>query len=419
MAAAPAYESAAAILSPPSDADTLGLFTPQDSDAKAKEDYINSHPLTASLRANPDFTESRPHMKIPPSWRRHNLTGGTLVGPGKITIPPFSWTERGGKSYVQITHVGTDLCGHMGIIHGGFLATMLDEGLARCCFPALPYNVGLTAKLEINYKAPAMANQYLVLRATTVKVEGRKAWVEGQIETLPAEEGQQPVVLATASALYISPRQAPPSNITWHPSLTRHERNQLRRQRGFTVWFTGLSASGKSTVATALEQHLLHLGLAAYRLDGDNVRFGLNKDLGFSEKDRNENIRRIAEVAKLFADSSTIALTSFISPYRADRQIARDLHAAASQPGDEPLPFIEVFVDVPLEVAEKRDPKGLYRKARAGEIKEFTGISAPYEPPESPEITIRTDQLSVEECVRKIVDYLAERGLVSQTEETR
>ncbi|KAL2122615.1 hypothetical protein VTJ04DRAFT_3070 [Mycothermus thermophilus] len=209
------------------------------------------------------------------------------------------------------------------------------------------------------------------------------------------------------------------TNITWHPSLSRHERNQLRGQKGFTIWFTGLSASGKSTVATALEQHLLHMGLAAYRLDGDNVRFGLNKDLGFSEKDRNENIRRIAEVAKLFADSSTIAITSFISPYRADRKIARDLHATASPAGDDPLPFIEVFVDVPLEVAESRDPKGLYKKARAGEIKEFTGISAPYEAPENPEITIRTDQLSVEDCVRKISGYLVEKGLITQTQETR
>lgn len=209
------------------------------------------------------------------------------------------------------------------------------------------------------------------------------------------------------------------TNITWHPSLSRSERNQLRGQRGLTIWFTGLSASGKSTVATALEQHLLHIGLAAYRLDGDNVRFGLNKDLGFSEKDRNENIRRIAEVAKLFADSSTIALTSFISPYRADRQIARDLHAGAAQAGDDALPFIEVYVDIPLEEAEKRDPKGLYKKARAGEIKDFTGISAPYEAPESPEITIRTDQLSVEECVQKIVEYLAEKGLISETKETR
>ena len=165
-------------------------------------------------------------------------------------------------------------------------------------------------------------------------------------------------------------------------------------------------------MATALEQHLLHLGLAAYRLDGDNVRFGLNKDLGFSEKDRNENIRRIAEVAKLFADSATVAITSFISPYRADRQIARELHAQASQGGDDAIPFIEVFVDIPIEVAEQRDPKGLYKKARAGEIKEFTGISAPYEEPLEPEITIRTDKSSVEECVAQIAKWLEEKGLI-------
>ncbi|KAI1415654.1 adenylylsulfate kinase [Hypoxylon sp. FL1857] len=205
------------------------------------------------------------------------------------------------------------------------------------------------------------------------------------------------------------------TNITWHPSLTRRERNALRGQKGFTLWFTGLSASGKSTVATALEQHLLHLGLAAYRLDGDNVRFGLNKDLGFSDADRQENIRRIGEVAKLFADSSTIAITSFISPFRADRQLARDLHAAASQgahAGDEPIPFVEVYVDVPIAVAEQRDPKGLYKKARAGEIKEFTGISSPYEAPESPEIVIKTHESSVEECVAQIVKWLEEKELI-------
>ncbi|WYZ34377.1 hypothetical protein EsH8_I_000653 [Colletotrichum jinshuiense] len=203
------------------------------------------------------------------------------------------------------------------------------------------------------------------------------------------------------------------TNITWHPSLSRHERNQLRGQRGFTLWLTGLSASGKSTVATALEQHLLHLGVAAYRLDGDNVRFGLNKDLGFSEKDRNENIRRIAEVAKLFADSSTVAITSFISPYRADRQVARELHSQASQNNDDSIPFVEVFVDVPLEVAEQRDPKGLYKKARAGDIKDFTGISAPYEEPLKPEIVIRTDKSSVEECVAQIAEWLTKEGLIS------
>merc|ERR1711939_235484 len=182
------------------------------------------------------------------------------------------------------------------------------------------------------------------------------------------------------------------TNITWHPGLTRQERSELRKQKGCTVWFTGLSASGKSTIATALEQHLLHLGLATYRLDGDNVRFGLNKDLGFSPKDREENIRRIAEVAKLFADSCTIAITSFISPYRADRDLARKLHEA-ERPGGEPgVPFVEVWIDVPVEVAEQRDPKGLYKKAREGKIPEFTGISAPYEEPLKPEIHIHSDK---------------------------
>ncbi|KAF8417031.1 Adenylylsulfate kinase-domain-containing protein [Tirmania nivea] len=198
-------------------------------------------------------------------------------------------------------------------------------------------------------------------------------------------------------------------NITWHEGLTREERNIYRGQQGITIWLTGLSASGKSTVATALEQHLLHNGVAAYRLDGDNIRFGLNKDLGFSEKDRNENIRRIAEVSKLFADASTVSITSFISPYRADRITARELHSAASPP----IPFIEVHIDVPLEVAEARDPKGLYKKAREGIIKEFTGISAPYEAPESPELKIRTDQVSVEEAVQEIVRYLEQEGYVT------
>jgi len=168
-------------------------------------------------------------------------------------------------------------------------------------------------------------------------------------------------------------------------------------------------------VATALEQHLLHLGLAAYRLDGDNVRFGLNRDLGFSERDRNENIRRIAEVAKLFADASTVAITSFISPYRADRQVARELHDKAGSGADEALPFVEVYVDIPLEVAEQRDPKGLYKKARAGEIKDFTGISAPYEAPLAPEITIKTAEQTVEESVAQIVAWLEEKGLLKTT----
>ena len=156
------------------------------------------------------------------------------------------------------------------------------------------------------------------------------------------------------------------TNITFHPGTVSYtEREQLLKQKGLTLWLTGLSASGKSTIATALEQHLLHLSKSAYRLDGDNIRFGLNKDLGFSPKDREENIRRISEVALLFADSTTIAITSFISPYKADRDFARELHAKH----DPSLPFVEVFVDASVEECEKRDPKGLYKKARAGEIK--------------------------------------------------
>jgi adenylylsulfate kinase len=208
MAAAPAHDALSTLLKPVTDAESLKLFEPTDDDAVEKDTFINNHPLVLELRANPDFSESRPHMKMPAAYRGQSLTGGTLMGPGKVSVPPLGFTEKGGKSYVQIFHVGTDLCGHVGIIHGGFLATMLDESLARCCFPALPHNIGFTAKLEINYKAPAMANQYLVLKAKTTKVEGRKAWVDGQIETLPTAEGEEPVVLVTASALFVSPKQA-------------------------------------------------------------------------------------------------------------------------------------------------------------------------------------------------------------------
>lgn len=153
------------------------------------------------------------------------------------------------------------------------------------------------------------------------------------------------------------------TNITWHPNLTHPERAQLRKQQGVTVWLTGLSASGKSTIACALEQSILARGLNSYRLDGDNIRFGLNKDLGFSESDRNENIRRISEVAKLFSDSCCVTLTSFISPYKADRQLARELHEKDN------LPFVEVYIDVPIEVAEERDPKGLYKRLEKVSLK--------------------------------------------------
>jgi len=192
------------------------------------------------------------------------------------------------------------------------------------------------------------------------------------------------------------------TNITFHPgSVTAVERTDLLGQKGVTIWLTGLSASGKSTIACALEQHLLHLKKFAYRLDGDNIRFGLNRDLGFSEKDRNENIRRIGEVAKLFADAGAFVITSFISPYRSDRDMAKVLHSESN------IPFVEVFVDAPLSVVEDRDPKGLYKKARAGEIKDFTGISAPYEAPLSPEIHIRTDETDIKQSVQIIIDYLS------------
>ncbi|EDR05852.1 adenylyl-sulfate kinase [Laccaria bicolor S238N-H82] len=198
------------------------------------------------------------------------------------------------------------------------------------------------------------------------------------------------------------------TNITFHPgSVTNLERTQFLGQKGVTVWLTGLSASGKSTIACALEQHLLNLHKFTYRLDGDNVRFGLNKDLGFDEKSRNENIRRIGEVSKLFADAGCVSITAFISPYLADRATARELHLKAS------LPFVEVYIDAPLQIVEERDPKGLYKKARAGEIQEFTGISAPYEAPEAPEIHIKTHETEVLDAVRIIVDFLVSKGYLS------
>ncbi|KAG6862204.1 Adenylyl-sulfate kinase [Termitomyces sp. Mi166 len=200
------------------------------------------------------------------------------------------------------------------------------------------------------------------------------------------------------------------TNITFHPgSVTAAERSEFLKQKGVTIWLTGLSASGKSTIACALEQHLLHLHKYVYRLDGDNVRFGLNKDLGFDEKSRNENIRRIGEdvLAGLFADSACIVITAFISPYLVDRKVARDVHVKAG------IPFIEVFVDAPLHVVEARDPKGLYKKARAGEIKDFTGVSAAYEAPENPEIHIKTHEMDVAESVRAITDYLLANNYIS------
>lgn len=198
------------------------------------------------------------------------------------------------------------------------------------------------------------------------------------------------------------------TNVHWHHGeVTREDRNRLMGQKGATLWFTGLSGSGKSTVSVALESALYEHGKLAYRLDGDNIRLGINKNLGFSAEDRTENIRRIGEIAKLFVDSGIISLSSFISPYREDRDTVRELHKASG------FDFIEVHVDCPLEEAEKRDPKGLYKKARAGEIKNFTGIDDPYEAPENPEIHLRTDQMTLEEEVDTIIDYLKSHGFLA------
>src|SRR5437764_7594568 len=199
--------------------------------------------------------------------------------------------------------------------------------------------------------------------------------------------------------------QVKATNVTWHEgSVTRGDRQRRLDQKGVIVWMTGLSASGKSTIACILEQLLLHKKKHAYRLDGDNIRMGLNKNLGFSADDRAENIRRIGEVAKLFTDAGVIAITSFISPYKKDRDAVR----ASMKPGE----FVEVYVNVSLEAAEKRDPKGLYKKARAGQLKGFTGIDDPYEAPEKPEILIETEKTSAEAAAQQILTYLEKQGLL-------
>jgi adenylylsulfate kinase len=195
------------------------------------------------------------------------------------------------------------------------------------------------------------------------------------------------------------------TNIVWHHgTVTRSDREKVNGHKACTVWLTGLSGSGKSTIAVDLEKRLWERGVRAYILDGDNIRHGLNKNLGFSPADRTENIRRIGEVAKLFTEAGVVAVTAFISPYRADRDQVR----AIMGDGD----FVEVHVDCPVEVCEQRDVKGLYKKARAGEIKEFTGISAPYEAPEKAELTINTAGQSVEASVNQILAYLEKQGVI-------
>ncbi len=198
-----------------------------------------------------------------------------------------------------------------------------------------------------------------------------------------------------------------PENVFWQQTrVSREDREQRRGHRGAVLWFTGLSASGKSTLAALTEERLWRLGHATFMLDGDNVRHGLNRDLGFSPEDRDENIRRVGEVARLFCEAGTFVTASFISPYRELRDTIR---GRMSREDD----FVEVFVDCPVEVCEERDPKGLYAKARAGEIEDFTGISAPYEEPESPEIQVHTDREDPRDSVDRIMGWLEENGYIA------
>lgn len=195
------------------------------------------------------------------------------------------------------------------------------------------------------------------------------------------------------------------TNVVWHDHVVEQEkREQLLKQKGVILWFTGLSGSGKSTVANEVAHKLHERGKLAYILDGDNIRHGLNKDLGFSPEDRKENIRRISEVANLFADAGLITITAFISPYAKDRNFCRELAGEGR--------FLEIYAKASLETCEKRDPKGMYKKARAGEIKEFTGINAPYEEPENPELITDTDKETVEESAEKVLKKLEELGFI-------
>ena len=195
------------------------------------------------------------------------------------------------------------------------------------------------------------------------------------------------------------------TNVVWHDTkVTKESRCTHKSQRPCIVWFTGFSGSGKSTIANAVEHRLAELKQHTYLLDGDNVRHGLNKDLGFTDEDRIENIRRIGEMSKLFVDAGLIVVTAFISPFRAERQLVRDLVESGE--------FVEVYMSTPLQTCEERDPKGLYKKARSGQIKNFTGIDSEYEPPEAPEVTLDTSTMSVEECVNQVISYLKEHQIL-------
>ena len=207
MSAAPAAETVNGYVNPTSDAETLRLFQPATHSEAETNDYIVNHPLAVKLRAQPGMSESRPHMRIPPAMRRHNLTAGTLMGDGKIEVPPLMFNDKEAElpTLVSIMYLGPSLCGHPGVVHGGLLATLLDEGLARACFPALPNKVGVTASLKMDYRSPCPAGSYVVLKAQTTKIDGRKAWSKGWIELLGDEDGEG-TKLVEAEALFIEPK---------------------------------------------------------------------------------------------------------------------------------------------------------------------------------------------------------------------
>ena len=191
-------------------------------------------------------------------------------------------------------------------------------------------------------------------------------------------------------------------------TITKENRQELKGHKSCILWYTGLSGSGKSTLANKVEEKMFDMGLHTYILDGDNVRLGLNKGLGFSDDDRKENIRRIGEVSKLFVDAGVIVSTAFISPFRSDRDMVRSIVKQGE--------FVEIYIDAPIDVCESRDPKGLYKKARAGEIKQFTGIDSPYEAPEHPELVVKTGEKSLEECANDVIEWLTENNYIKATE---
>lgn len=211
IAASPAIAPMIALMSVPSDAESLISYSPGDDFAAKIESYIQSHPLTQSLRASHVYVESRPHLRLPETHRKHSLTAGTLRGPGLIPVPPLVFCEEG-KKLVSISYLGTDICGHIGVVHGGLLATLMDEGMAKCCFSALPNKIGFTARLTVNYRAPAPAGSFVVMKAEVAKVEGRKAWVKARIETL-GEGVEGGKVLAEGEGLFVEPKYAKVSSI--------------------------------------------------------------------------------------------------------------------------------------------------------------------------------------------------------------